>query len=395
MSANRKIVYFLSHPIQYFSPMLKALAEVTDLDVYYYSDASIKGAIDKGFGRSVTWDTPLLDGYRSAFLKNHRGDHGMNNKFWDVWNPGVWKTVRASGAEVIILNGWTYSSSWLVLVAAKVFGKEVWLRAENPLNQELRKSRGLIWIKTILLKYFLFRWFVDKCLYIGTESKSFFSYYGVPGGRMVYTPYAVDNAYFRSAWNANKDRLPQIKASLGLPAGKKILLFAGKYIPKKRPLDLLEVVASLDRENYFLVMVGEGELRPQMERFIRENNMDNVLLTGFINQTEMPLYYSVADVFVMCSGMGETWGLSVNEAMNFSKPVIVSDTCGCSTDLVRHGINGFVFPEGDLPGLKGSLLKMMESDEDRARMGEASREMIDAFSIGAIVENIQRAIYAG
>jgi hypothetical protein len=44
-----KLTYFLSHPIQYISPLLKELAKEVDLEVYYYSDVSIKGGIDKGF----------------------------------------------------------------------------------------------------------------------------------------------------------------------------------------------------------------------------------------------------------------------------------------------------------------------------------------------------------
>ena len=76
-----------------------------------------------------------------------------------------------------------------------------------------------------------------------------------------------------------------------------------------------------------------------------------MILTGFINQSEIPLYYRAADVFVMCSGVGETWGLSVNEAMNFGIPVLVSDTCGSAFDLVDEGSNGAVFKTGDIAAL--------------------------------------------
>jgi glycosyltransferase involved in cell wall biosynthesis len=265
------------------------------------------------------------------------------------------------------------------------------LRAENPLNQELKKGKNLLLIKKILLKYILLKWLVDKCLYIGSQSKSFFDYYGVAEERLLFTPYAVNNDYFRKVWIANRGRLAQIREELNLPPDKKIILFSGKYIPKKRPLDLLKAYAGLDQDKYFLLMVGEGALRQVMEEFIRERQIQNVRLTGFINQSEISSYYAIADIFVMCSGMGETWGLSVNEAMNFAKPVIVSDTCGCSTDLVRHGVNGFVFEEGNSDQLQHYLQKVLEDDAFRDEAGKKSMEIIDNFSIGHIVQNIRQA----
>ena len=58
----------------------------------------------------------------------------------------------------------------------------------------------------------------------------------------------------------------------------------------------------------------------------------------------MPIVYRLGDVFVLPSkGPIETWGLSVNEAMACSRAIIVSDRCGCGVDLVKEGINGYIF----------------------------------------------------
>jgi glycosyltransferase involved in cell wall biosynthesis len=389
---NKKVIYFLSHPIQYFSPLLKALSKEIDIEVYYFSDASVRGSIDKEFGEKVKWDLPMLEGYKYKFLKNYVRYKGLNNRFFDVFNPGVFAAISNAKADIVIVNGWTYSSNWMAIVYAKILGRKVWLRGENPLNQELQKSRGVLFIKKIILKHFLFRWLVDKCLFIGTQSKAFFEYYGVTHDRLLYTPYAVDNNFFQDAWSNYKDKLPQIKQELGLPLNKKMVVFSGKYIPKKRPLDLLSAFSKMDSEQYYLVMVGNGELRSQMECIIQDKKMNNVLLTGFINQSEIPKYYAIADVFVMCSGMGETWGLSVNEAMNFSKPVIVSDTTGCSDDLVIHGKNGFVYPEGNIEQLKNCLERSLQDDVFRMRAGKESFMLVQRFSISKIVEQLKNAI---
>jgi len=80
---KKKISYLVSHPIQYFSPLFRDLASdpVIDLTVYYCSNPAGLNQADQGFGRIVTWDVPLLDGYRFEFLKN-LSSGSVNNKFW-------------------------------------------------------------------------------------------------------------------------------------------------------------------------------------------------------------------------------------------------------------------------------------------------------------------------
>ncbi len=386
------ITYILSHPIQYFSPLLKQLAKETDIEVYYFSDSSIRGALDKGFGKAIVWDTPLLEGYPYRFLKNYSKATTKDNRFWDVINPGVINSIRKTKSKIIVVNGWSYSSFWLAIIAGRIFGKEIWLRAENPLNQELCKSKKTILLKKIFLKHFLFRFLIDKFLFIGRQSKLFFEYYGVSSRNLIFTPYAVDNHFFQQQALENQRKKEIIRKSLGIRTDAKVILFSGKYISKKRPLDLIRAYERIINSNTILLMVGEGKLRTEMEAYIKDRDLKDVILTGFVNQSEISKYYAIADVFVMCSGMGETWGLSVNEAMNFSLPVIVSDTCGCSYDLVKHGENGFVFKEGDIDALCNYLNVILQNNLMANEMGQKSLEIINDYSILTITRNILLAI---
>jgi glycosyltransferase involved in cell wall biosynthesis len=389
---EKKIAYFLSHPIQYFSPLLKNISEKIDLAVYYFSDASVAGNIDKGFGQEIKWDTPLLEGYKYFFVKDYSGTKSLDNNFFDIFNPGVIKILWKEKASIVIVNGWSYSSNLLTIFFARLFGKKVWLRAENPLNQESKKSKKILFVKKIFLKQFLFRFFIDKFLYIGKENELFFQYYGVSPSKLIYTPYAVDNNFFETQHNNLKSNRFQLKKELGLPTDKKIILFSGKYIEKKRPLDLLQAFSMLEKNKYSLVMVGDGELRKAMEDYIQQNSLSEVYLTGFINQSVISKYYEIADVFVMCSGIGETWGLSVNEIMNFEKPVLISKTCGCSTDLVEEGENGYTFEEGNIKQLSQLLADVLENDNFLISAGEKSKKIIESFSINNITENIVQAV---
>src|SRR6185312_17454772 len=113
------MLYFLSHPIQYFSPLRRQLGAATDLEVYYYSGGQTNPIFDKGFGKAVAWDIPLLEGYNYRFLKNKRKNSSPNTGLWDVINPGIPAIVRKSPDKVIIVNGWSYSSDWLVAISAR------------------------------------------------------------------------------------------------------------------------------------------------------------------------------------------------------------------------------------------------------------------------------------
>jgi len=384
---KKKILYFTSHPIQYFSPLFKELDKKTDLKVYYYSN--LKGTKDKGFNQKINWDTPLLEGYKFQFLKNYTKNLSMDNRFFDAINPSVVKVLMRSESKIVIVNGWSYFSNWLVFIFGKLFGKEIWLRAESPLNQELKLSKNKLFLKKFFLKHLLFKYFIHKFLYIGSENKKFYEFFGVKNSsRLIYTPYSVDNDFFYSEFNKYQHKIVELKEQLHIPINKKIILFSGKFIPKKNPMHLLEAFKIFNNVNYYLIFMGEGELREKMEEFIKNNTLKNVILTGFINQSEVSKYYAICDVFVMCSGVGETWGLSVNEAMNFEKPVIVSNTCGCSFDLVKYGENGFIYNEGDIKTLSSYLDITLNNDVFRKKAGELSSIIIQDFSIDKIVENI-------
>lgn len=391
-TAPKKLAYFLSHPIQYFSPLLQELSLAAGLEVYYFSGAGSAGKADKGFGQIIQWDTPLLQGYDYRFLRNLSRSAHLDNHFLDAVNPGVISALWKTSAPVVIVNGWTYSSTLMTIFFGRLFGKKIWLRAENPLNQELGKRPAVKLLKRIFLKHLLFRFFVSKCLYIGKESKAFFEYYGVEPPRLVYTPYAVENERFSARYAELRGDLPGVRSRLGLPADKKIILFCGKYISKKRPMDLLKAFQRLEGQGYALVMVGEGQCRQEMEEYIRDNGLRDVYLTGFVNQSSIPLYYAITDVFVMCSGEGETWGLSVNEVMNFEKPVVVSRTCGCCEDLVKDGENGFSFETGDIAALAECLRKTLDNEAFLRSAGIRSGEIIRNYSIGHIVSNITAAL---
>jgi glycosyltransferase involved in cell wall biosynthesis len=377
--------FFLSHPIQYVSPLLRELSLQTTLKVYYYGGQSAVND-DKGFGQKVTWDIPLLDGYNYEFLKNSSSSKGMNTQFLDAINWSIFKLLRKSDDKVVIVNGWAYLSDWFVFLGAKLYGKKVWMRAEMPWNQEELKPKSVKKsLKFLLFKYVIFKFFIDKFLYIGTQNKKYYLMHGVKESRLIFAPYAVDNQRFQSL----KTDGSSARQRWNIAENHLVILYSGKLIDKKRPLDLLKAFHQLNEPNTVLFYMGDGPLRNVLEAYISKHQVNNVVISGFINQSEIGTIYSMADLFVMCSGIAETWGLSVNEAMNFGLPVIVSSTCGSSFDIVENGENGYVFREGEIDALTNSLQSIVKDAMLRERMGVASKEKINQFSHQVTSQNIK------
>jgi glycosyltransferase involved in cell wall biosynthesis len=92
--------------------------------------------------------------------------------------------------------------------------------------------------------------------------------------------------------------------------------------------------------------------------------------------------------------MHETWGLVVNEAMNFELPVVVSDMVGCADDLVGAGENGFIVDHRSTASLAAAIGALVDDAALRRRFGKRSREIVGAYSIEAAADGIVAACTA-
>ncbi|MBU4377282.1 MAG: glycosyltransferase family 4 protein [Candidatus Omnitrophica bacterium] len=386
-----KVAFLVSHPIQYFSPLFKKMAKhpQIDLTIYYCSGEIMKGVKDAGFGVEVKWDIPLLEGYKYKFLKNYSPIPATLKPLIGLINFGIIREIAKNKYDAVIVHGWSYVTCALAYMTAIFNRIPVFIRAESPLSRELTKPKWKILAKKPLLSA-LFKQ-VSSFLAIGRENREFYKFYGVPDNRIFLTPYAVENERFIKNYVDLIDKKDEIKKNLGIPSDKMVILFSGKFIDEKRPMDLLLAYEKTSAENKALVYVGDGYLRRNLEQYVKKKKLENVYFTGFMNQTEIPGYYVIADIFVLPSA-GENWGLVVNEAMCFHLPVIVSNMGGCAKDLVRHNENGYVYPMGDIDKLSFYLGDLINDKEKRAGFGKKSLEIVQEYSYEKDVEGIISAL---
>jgi len=385
MNQKKKIFFLLSHPIQYFSPLFTQMAkdDSFNLTVLYCDDYGTRNHnVHPEVGEIAGWDIPMLEGYSYKFLKNNSWKPSIFSGFFGLMNLEIFRALKNERGSFLIIHGWAFATNFLAVAAGKLSGLKLCLRAENPLNQELLKPKLILFLRKIFFRYFWFRLF-DYFFYIGSQNKKLYEYYGVKNEKLVFTPYAVDNNRFSAEYEKNKNKKTEIRKQLGLPVDKKIILFSGKYVSKKQPMDLLQAYRLLNNDKTALVFLGDGELRNEMEQYIGEHNLKYVYLTGFKNQSEVGKYFSAADIFVLPSGAGETWGLVVNEAMNFGLPVIVSNLVGCCSDLVAEDINGYSFKCGDILELKNKINRLV-NNEKIYELGINSNKLIKNYSYESI-----------
>jgi glycosyltransferase involved in cell wall biosynthesis len=388
--AKKKIAIFTSHPIEQQGPFFKVLAAEKDIDltVFFAWDFGVqKPGFDADMKANIKWDIPLLDGYKHKFLKNLSLRPG-SSRFWGEFNPGIIAEVWNGKYDAFIVYGWNCAGHWLAFLGAIISGTPLYIRAESPLNQELSKPSWLIGIKKLILGT-LFH-LAKGILYIGEENRKFYLYYGVKEEKMFFAPYAVDNErFFKEA-----ERLVQNKANLKLAEGihkdTVVILFLGKLIQKKRPLDLLQAYSRIKNANKALIFVGNGTLREELEDLKEKQNLENVFFVGFKNQTEISKYYALGDIFVLPSGEGETWGLVINEAMCFSLPIVAGNMVGSSPDLVRQ--NGIVFQTGNVDELEIALGKFIENHAMRIAAGKHSKEIVENYSYHKDIKGFRSAL---
>ncbi|MEK7089942.1 MAG: glycosyltransferase family 4 protein [Patescibacteria group bacterium] len=383
----KKVVVLTSHPIQYQAPLFRLLAKETNLDFLVWFCWN-RGTTDKEFGVSVQWDIPLLRGYHHVFLKNY--SLVPSSGFWGQCNPGVISKIIRVHPNLLILFGWNSFTNWMAFATAKILNIPVAVRGESPLKQEFLKKRWKIFLKKLLLPAFFSA--MSAIFYIGTENRKFYEYYGVPHEKLFFTPYAVDNTFFGQKAKELKHRRKELRAMLGFGETDCILLFIGKLIPKKNPSDLLNAYKKLapKNSNLKLIFVGDGSLREALEKSAA--GFHSVKFVGFKNQTEVPAFYSLADILTLPSGLGETWGLVVNEAMCFGLPIIASDVIGCGSDLIREGVNGFIFPAGDVQKLTEAISFFLTHPEKQESFSGKSMEIIRRYSLDECVIGIQAGL---
>jgi glycosyltransferase involved in cell wall biosynthesis len=366
-----RLLIAATHPVQYHAPLFRALAKRADLDLTVgfldLPDAARQGV---GFGQAFTWDIPLLDGYHWVQLDARVQPGERSQRFAGRSLINARGQLRQLAPDVVLVMGWNQLGLLQAWLAARLQGIPLIVRGES--NARRRRPAYKRWLHRLLLGV------PNGYVAIGKSNRDFYLTSGVPADHIVDGPYFVDNADL--AARAGVVDRGAVRAGYGIDPRACCVLFAGKFEPKKRPGDLIAAVAALKESAgvpVHLLMVGSGELEQALRAQADACGIP-VSWAGFLNQSAMPRAYRAADVLVLPSDHGETWGLVCNEAAACAVPAIVGDQVGCADDLVVDGSTGWVFPTGDVRALARCIAEAASAPAMRADRGRQAKARVFA-----------------
>jgi len=155
---------------------------------------------------------------------------------------------------------------------------------------------------------------------------------------------------------------------------KRNIVFVGRQEQRKGLPYLIEAFAKLKAEmpETRLIIVGpDGGIRPACERYIEENNVEDVIFTDFVAEDDLPRYYRSGDVFCAPNTGHESLGLILLEAMASGVPIVASRIPGFAA-VVNDGEHGILVPPRDSDALCVALKRLLSDAGMREEMGRAA-----------------------
>ncbi|MEI6828800.1 MAG: glycosyltransferase family 4 protein [Synechococcaceae cyanobacterium ELA445] len=369
MRRPARLVVLITHPVQYFKPVFAALAAEADLEllVLFGCDHGVRSSLDPDFGVEFAWDSAPTEGFPHAFLSK-RPLPDLSR--WGVALPlalEAVRRVRSFRPDGVLVFAYSPAFITLTTLLLAATGQHLLLRADGTDRAFPRSALKSASKDGLLRAYYTL---LRHVFPIGSDSDDHFRRLGVPASRRTPVPYAIDVDYFAAQVERWLPRREQLRAQENLPPERVVLLWAGKITAVKNPGLLVEALALLPeavRLRLALVVVGDGPLRQEFERRLEPLLPGRCRFAGFRNQSEMGRFHALADALVFPSRQGETWGLVVNEALQFGLPVLVSDHAGCARDLVAPDAHppagSAVFPSGNPRALAAALERLLEQHD--------------------------------
>ena len=181
----------------------------------------------------------------------------------------------------------------------------------------------------------------------------------------------------------------KLKLNLGIPERVKVVGLVARLHPDKGQdiiLDIAKDIREKIGEVYFL-FIGSGEYGEKLKERVRKEGLENcVIFTGGVK--DIRRYYSLMDISVLPSRI-EGFSNVILESFASGIPVIATRTGG-NPEVIEDGKNGFLIDYGDKEELKEKIIKLLQDDDLRRKMGERGRKEVKKFSLERMVEETEK-----
>lgn len=174
------------------------------------------------------------------------------------------------------------------------------------------------------------------------------------------------------------------------------IMWCARFISWKHPELAIECAKRLKEENYEfqLDMYGDGPLRAKYEELVKKSGLcNNVIFYGNIPNNNLLKAMKESDIFLFTSDRQEGWGVVANEAMASGCCLVASNRIGAAPYLIRDGVNGYMFRDGDSDSLFKIVRHLINNKEERIRMSmHAINDLTNVWSPRCAAKNFLQLV---
>lgn len=375
MSNIFRLGVVFTHPTQHHGPLWRKLSKQPDLSltVMYLSDEN-QSSGDSFLGDSAKpWDVDLLNGYSYEYLKDLSGKV-PTKRTRTVISPGLISRLKPQNFDAVFMQSFVNYSYRLTALLCKLRGIPLIMQNDASMMSDARYGRSRLIAMAILYPWM--NNLADYWLSCGDHNEIHLRHYGVADEKIFRGCHPVDGDRFHQTIEAQPGELKRIRQKLVWDNNTIVYGFMGKYIDRKNPFEFISAIAKAHRRDPRVrgVLFGGGDLEAEINQRLAELNGE-VINYGFVNQSQIPLYFAALDVFISTSWI-DPHPLVVSEAMASGTPPILSDRCGNwgYSDTVQHRYNGLVYQCGKPDSLVNAILEMTDT-EARQQYSDRSRKV--------------------
>lgn len=269
----------------------------------------------------------------------------------NIFSFGVKKHIKNNKYDLIIMNGYAQCAE---MIAIKYLKK-------NNIPYVLYINGGFIKSNEMKIKQKIKTKYISGASFYlspNKDSNKYLVYYGAKSEKIFNYPYSTIHENEILKQKPTKEEVIELKKKLDINFDK-VFVSCGQMIKRKNYFNLIKEWKNFP--NYLLLLIGDGKELKKYKNYIKENNIENIKMLGFLNREKIFEYYRVSNCFIFPSNE-DIYGHVINEALSQGLPIISSNNVNASKTLIKEGYNGYFVSSFSSDKLKETLQKSINSN---------------------------------
>ena len=316
----KKVLFVFNHPAPYKVALFNGLSAQLDLHVIFERDHASN--------RNPLFYNESNTDYKFVTHKIN----GINLGEENFLSTGIKKHLKHNKYDLIVMNGY---STFAEMIALRYLKKKK-IPYIFYINGGVVKNESKL--KTKIKRYFING--ANKYLSPSVEADEYLIHYGVNKDLISHYPYATVYEKDIIKKPLSIDRKEKLRLEYGIKDASFVFMSVGQFIDRKNNLHLLEVWRNVSKKNY-LVLIGDGPEKSLYEQYIKDHEMNNVVLIDFLPHEKLLKTLRIGDYAVFLS-KEDIYGHMVNEAMSQGLGVVASNKIVSARTLIKDGVNGYL-----------------------------------------------------